>query len=662
MPELIHSIKEILEDLKPHGFSDLRQFINHLEKRGDLVRVTEQVDPDLEINAILDRLARTGGPAVLFENVKGSSIPLLGNVFGTWRRLSRAFGAEDFGALVKQRAGSIAIIVAGRGKDILIALKTRGIIAKLRSLRRALRKSDWRKSYEEIKNNASMIPIEVPRSKAPCKEVVITGEDINLHDFPMIKCWPLDGGRYATLPLVITRDPETGGLNVGIYRMMLLDKNRMCMHWLPQKHGNRHHAKAETAGRELPVVVAFGGDPALEVAGAFQLMPPLDEFMVAGLLKGSGIEYTPAEDSDLWVPAGAEIVFEGVVKPGERTDEGPFGEFNGYYSPVKRTPVFHVKKITMRRKPLWHAATTGMPVTEIHVIAKAMERLSVELAKVFYPGVTDLNLTVESGTLYSMVAALKKTRPYEAQELMHFIWSFAAQSPYVTNIIVVDHDVDIHDMEKVARAMSDNVRPGQDVTITPRGLADLEKPSTYPRGVGARLGVDATSKWPGEGPSPDRHPIEDGVAEKVRGSWREFGDGLKDVNLICGRGSAIIIASLKKSRSWQARDVMKFFRDLTSGSRCNINILVVDDTVDIRDLFRLAWAFSMHMRPEFDIVIDNPGPEPNGSRSPGVGIDATTKTAGEGLERPMPELVRMDPDVEARVIGKWERYGFKTGA
>jgi len=255
-------------------------------------------------------------------------------------------------------------------------------------------------------------------------------------------------------------------------------------------------------------------------------MPPLDEFMITGLLKGSPVRVTKAEDSDLWVPAGAEIVFEGVVRPGERAEEGPFGEFNGFYSPVKPTPVFHVEKVTMRRNPIWHAATTGAPPTEIHNFTKAMERLGLVIAKQFFPGIVDFNLTVESATLYTMIVSMKKARPFEAQELMHFMWSVVPQNTYVTNLIVVDSDIDIHDLGQVLWAVSVHFRPDQDLMITPKGMADMEKPSTYPRGVGAKMGVDATTKWPEEGlkrPMPDRVRMDEPVQKRVERNWKAYG-------------------------------------------------------------------------------------------------------------------------------------------
>lgn len=631
------------------GFSDLQSFIRYLEKRGDLVRVKKQVDPDLEINAILDRLARTDGPAVLFENVKGSDIPLFGNAFGRWERLSQAFGVSDFRERVYDLSDQFASIISSENRELIAALFTKGLANKFKNFARAARSADWKRTISTARKTSAIMPVGVSRDKAPCKDIVLTGDDIDLNKFPLIRLWPQDGGMYATLPLIITRDPENGILNVGIYRMMQLSKNTMCMHWLPQKHGRQHYEKAEKMGRELPVVVAVGADPALEVSGALQLMPPLDEFMVAGMFKGSPIQYTKAEDSDLWVPASAEIIFEGVVKPHERETEGPFGEFHGYYSPVKKTPVFHIRKITMRKNPVWHAATTGMPPTEIHVMAKTMEPMATLLARNFFPGVRDINLSVESGTLYTVVVSMEKLRIYEPHELMHFMWSFATQSPYVTNLIVVDPDVNTKDIGAVLAAIAKNTRIDQDIHITPRGLADLEKPSTYPRGVGARMGIDATTKWPEEGgqKKPGNKAGITAAKNRIAKQWKKYGKSLIGVNILDQEKTLTVFAALKKSKPSEAVEVMEFLWNL---AKVPTSVFVVDSSVDIENLSAVFWAMSLHMRPEYDLHKND---------SPAcMGLDCTAKTPAEGLKRKHPDLVVMTPKITKKVDKNWKEYGF----
>lgn len=471
------------------AFNTIREFIDFLEEKDDLVRVTKEVDPDLEINAIIDKLARTDGPAVLFEKVKGSAMPVLGNIYSARRRVEWMLGSDTVDARVKS------------GINTLIQLKNGEV------------------------NEA--IPVEVPRDKAPCKEVILEGDDVDLTVFPFVRLWPQDGGLYNTLPIIITRDPETGVYNVGIYRMMLRDKTSFCMHWLPQKHGRKHFEKAEELGAdEFPVCVVMSVEPALGLVGAFAVHPPLDEYMVCGALTGKPVERVKAEDSDLMIPATAEIVFEGVVKTNEMVDEGPFGEFHGYYSPVKQTPVFHVRKITMKKDPLLQVATTGMPPTEIHTMSKAAERFSLYFAQKRNPNIVDFNLTRESGTLYTMIIALNKKNPGDARKMIESMFKAGGQSIFITNVIVVDGDVDVQDLGQVIWAWSCHCRPEHDVIITPVGEADLERPGTYPRGVGARMGIDATTKTKEEGyerDMPDRVMMDAEMVKKVEASWADYG-------------------------------------------------------------------------------------------------------------------------------------------
>ncbi len=470
-------------------FTNIRDFINFLEQKNDLVRVKETVDPDLEINAIIDRLARTDGPAVVFESVKGSQMPVLGNVYSAYRRLQWMLGTDDIDGCMKA------------GVDKLTRFK-------------------------QGEENA-VRPVTVDRDQARCKEVVVEKDAVDLTRFPFVRLWPQDGGFYNTLPLVITRDPVSSEENVGVYRMMLRDKSSFCMHWLPRKHGRRHFEKAQELHHpEFPVCVAMSAEPVLGLVGAFAVQPPLDEYIVAGALAESPVERVRAEDSDLLVPASAEIVFEGVVKTDALVEEGPFGEFHGYYSPVKQTPVFHVHKITMKKNPLLQVATTGMPPTEIHSMSKAAERFALHFIRLALPDIVDLNLTRESGTLYTMFVALDKKEPGEARQLIDTLFNSGDQGVYITNLIVVDKDVDVQDLGQVVWAWSCHCRPEHDVMISPVGEADLEKPCTYPRGVGARLGIDATTKSAAEGyqrEMPDKVVMDEAVLKKVAARWEAYG-------------------------------------------------------------------------------------------------------------------------------------------
>jgi 4-hydroxy-3-polyprenylbenzoate decarboxylase len=494
-------------------YDDLREFMEMLEEKNQLVRVSRQVDPVLEINAIVDRLARKQGPAVLFENVKGSDMPVLGNLFGSHQRVAWTLGAEDLYAHVQKKIAEAMAPPEGEGaSDVEGAVRKSFMYAPV---------ADRILPFRPLLRT---LPQEV--SEAPCKEVVYQGGDIDINRFPLTKLWPQDGGRFITMPMVITRDPETGEINAGTYRMMYLGKNRTCMHWLPKKHGNIHCQKAEAMGRDLPVVVAVGCDPSFELSGCYPLHYPMDEFIVTGVLKGRGVKVIKADLSDLPVPAGSEVVLEGVIPAGLRATEGPFGEFNGYYSPPKETHVFEIRRITTRKDPIWHMATTGRPFTEIHYMSKATERLGKGLLAMQKSGLVDVNMAKEGASLYLMVASIRKDRPYHAREIIEQVWQEKGQAEFVTNVIVVDHDIDVNNLSEVMWAFCMNVRADQDLMISDRREQDLEHPGLSPRGEGARLGIDATRKWKEENYTrerPDIVTMDEGILKKVMENWERDG-------------------------------------------------------------------------------------------------------------------------------------------
>jgi len=495
-------------------YDDLREFVEMLDQKGQLVRVTREVDPILEINAIVDRLARRQGPAVLFESVKGSELPVLGNLFGSHQRVAWTLGAEDFLAHVRQKMAEALVPPEGGGDvpDLEGAVRGSFMYAPV---------ADQILPFAPLLGN---LPQEV--TEAPCKEVVYEGDDIDINRLPLTKLWPQDGDKFITMPMVITRDPESGEINAGTYRMMYLDKNKTCMHWLPKKHGNIHCQKAEKMGKDLPVVVAVGCDPAFQLSGCYPLHYPVDEFMVTGLLKGRGVKVVKADLSDLPVPAGSEVVLEGVIPAGVRATEGPFGEFHGYYSPPKETHVFEIQRITTRKDPIWHMATTGRPFTEIHYMSKATEKMGKARGFVGASEIVDMNLAEEGASLYLMIVSIKKERANQARELIEQVWQEKGQAEFVTNVIVVDHDIDVNSLSEVMWAFSLNVRADQDLMISDRREQDLEHPGLSPRGEGARLGIDATRKWKEENYTrepPDLVTMDEGVMEKVLANWESDG-------------------------------------------------------------------------------------------------------------------------------------------
>ncbi|MEN8243475.1 MAG: UbiD family decarboxylase [Thermodesulfobacteriota bacterium] len=497
------------------NFKDLREYIDFLDSQGQLVRIRRKVDPVLEINAIVDKLARVEGPVVIFENVKGSDMPVLGNLYGSHQRVAWSFGADNFfpHACEKLKNG-----FTDMGKTLDTSQEAQ--------LEQSFMYAPLKDRLKKYRGFIPYYPVEV--KGAPCKEVVYAGDQIDIGKFPLTKLWPEDGDRFVTMPLIITRDPESGELNAGTYRMMYLDKNKTCMHWLPHKHGHNHWQTAEKLGIELPVVVVVGCDPGLAASGCFMLRPPLDEFLFTSLLKGRGIDVVKADLSDLPVPASAEIVMEGVIKPGIRAKEGPFGEFHGYYSPPKQTPVFEIQRITTRKNPLWHMATTGKPVTEIHYMSKAAERVTMAIQNALDSDIVDMSFATEGASLYLMTISIKKERPYQGQEMIKRIWKARGQSKFISNVIVVDEDIDVHNLSEVMWAFSMHTRANQDLLISDKVEQDLEHPAMSPRGEGARLGIDATRKWKEENYTRERPGLvvmDDDIMKRVLENWESDGLG-----------------------------------------------------------------------------------------------------------------------------------------
>ena len=365
-------------------FKDLREFIRFLEDKGELRRITAPVNHELEITEITDRVIKSGGPALLFENVTGFDTPVLVNMYGTEQRTAWALGVESLDALT------------GRVEGLLDLMHDppQGLMGKLKAL-------------GQLVHLASFQPKTV--NNAPCQEVVIQGSDVDLYRFPILKCWPLDGGPFITLPLVVTKDPETGVQNYGTYRMQVYDKQTTGMHWQTHKVGTHHYRLSHELGLEkLEVSVALGGDPATIWTGSAPLPPDMDEMAIAGFLREEGVELVRSKTNDLLVPAQAEIVLEGYVVPGEERDEGPFGDHTGYYSMEDPYPVFHVTCITQRKEPIYPAALVGRPPMEDYWMGKVTERVFLPLMKLVLPEVVDINMPAEGSFHNLVIVSIKK--------------------------------------------------------------------------------------------------------------------------------------------------------------------------------------------------------------------------------------------------------------
>ncbi|HZA21477.1 MAG TPA: menaquinone biosynthesis decarboxylase, partial [Dehalococcoidia bacterium] len=393
-------------------FKDLREFITFLEQKGELRRIKAPVSCELEVTEIADRLVKGGGPALLFENVTGYDMPVLINMYASERRMAWALGVEKLDDLA-QRFQGLLQLMHGPPEGMMSKLRTLGQLVHLGSFQ-----------PKTVRN-------------APCQEVVLQSEDVDLFQFPFLKCWPLDGGRYITLPLVITRDPQTGIQNYGTYRMQVYDAHTTGMHWQTHKVGAHHYRVSQERQEEkLPVAVALGGDPATIWTGSAPLPPDIDEMAVAGFIREEGVELVKARTVDLLVPARAEIVLEGYVIPGEERPEGPFGDHTGYYSMEDNYPVFHVTTLTRRRNSIYPTTFVGRPPTEDHWMGKVTERMFMPMIRTILPEVVDINMPAEGVFHNLVIVSIKKEYPGQARKVMYGLWGMGLMSLAKAIIVV----------------------------------------------------------------------------------------------------------------------------------------------------------------------------------------------------------------------------------
>ena len=485
------------------AFKDLRDFIDLLEQEGELKRIQTEVDPYLEVTEISDRTLRRGGPALLFENVKGSSLPLLANLFGNTRRIALAMGQEDLEGL--------------RDVGKLLAF-----------LREPTPPSGWKDLWQSLPSYKSVLNIS-PNVKraAPCQEIVIKEDDIDLSMFPIQTCWPGDAGPLVTWPLVITKGPEKERQNLGIYRMQLIGPNKLIMRWLSHRGGalDFRDWKLKHPGENFPVSIALGADPATILATVTPVPDSLSEYAFAGLLRGGKTDIVKSQTNELQVPASAEIVLEGVIEPDEIADEGPYGDHTGYYNEVEQFPVFTVKRITHRKDPLYHSTYTGRPPDEPAMLGVALNEVFVPLLQKQFPEISDFYLPAEGCSYRMAVVSMKKQYAGHAKRVMMGIWSFLRQFMYTKFIVVVDDDVDIRSWEDVIWAITTRIDPIRDTVLidnTPIDYLDFASPVS---GLGSKMGLDATNKWLGETERQWGTPIEMSteVKQHIDELWKELG-------------------------------------------------------------------------------------------------------------------------------------------
>jgi 4-hydroxy-3-polyprenylbenzoate decarboxylase len=601
------------------AYADLRDFIRRLDIEGELIRVTAPVSPHLEITEITDRVSK-GPPqhnkALLFENVAGSTMPVLINAFGSARRMALALGTDDLDTLRRELARLVDLKLPqgfsgmlSRGAELLAVLRSIGLGPRL-------------------------------DRRAPCQEIVIS-DDPSLDILPLLTCWPGDGGPYITLPQVITRDPVTGQRNVGMYRLQKYDSRTLALHWQRHKGGAEHEREArEIQQDKIPCAIALGGDPAQMWCASAPLPPGIDEYLLASWLRGRPVPFVKAVTQEIEVPANAEIVIEGYVDPNEHRLEGPFGDHNGFYTPPDLFPVLHVTAITHKRGPIYPTTVVGKPPMEDYWMGKATERLFVPLMQLFQGEIADMDMPVE-GVFHNLVIVSTKPRfPGHAQKVMYGLWGLGLMM-LVKCIVVVDEDVNVHDPRAVADAVLANVDWRRDVTVVDGPVDQLDH-AAIQDSYGGKIGIDATRK-------PDRVPYPaagslpaDRIAALIGESWHSPRDG-------------VIVIAIDKTR----RSVRAAF-DAIWAIAPEVSIIALDPFVDVQNLSEVAWRTFASVDWRRDIVIQG-GPVDHfaaeGSPRGQIGIDATTKGLEDDHPRGWPQEIAMSEEVRQLVDQKWAQYG-----
>lgn len=468
------------------SYQDLREFIEALEQLGELKRIKQQIDPQLEITEIADRTLRKGGPALLFEQAGTSEVPLLANLFGTEKRVAIALGEEQAGAL--REIGKLLAFLKEPEPP-------RGFKEALKSL----------PIYRKVLDMAPKV-VKSP----PCQQQVLRGDEVDLSILPVQTCWPGDAGPLITWGLVTTRGPHKERQNMGIYRQQVIGRNRVIMRWLSHRGGALDYRewRQQKPDQPFPVCVTLGCDPATILAAVTPVPDTLSEYAFAGLLRGQKTELACALLSDLQIPARAEIVLEGHIYPDDMADEGPFGDHTGYYNEVESFPVFTVEALTMRDNPIYHSTYTGRPPDEPAILGLALNEVFVPILQKQFPEIVDFYLPPEGCSYRLAIVSMKKQYPGHAKRVMMGVWSFLRQFMYTKFVIVVDEDVNTRDWKDVIWAITTRVDPARDTTLienTPIDYLDFASPVS---GLGSKMGLDATNKWPGESSREWGQPIE----------------------------------------------------------------------------------------------------------------------------------------------------------
>ncbi|WP_069212396.1 4-hydroxy-3-polyprenylbenzoate decarboxylase [Vibrio cholerae] len=610
------------------NFKDLRDFLDYLEQRGELKRITHPIDPHYEMTEISDRTLRAKGPALLFENPLGYDFPVLTNLFGTPERVAMGMGRQQVQELrdVGQWLAYLKEPEPPRGlKELIEKLPV----------------------FKQVLN----MPVKRLR-RAPCQEIVWQGDEVDLDKIPVMSCWPDDVAPLLTWGLTITRGPHKKRQNLGIYRQQKIARNKVIMRWLAHRGGalDLRDWMEKHPGEPFPVSVAFGADPATILGAVTPVPDTLSEYAFAGLLRGSRTEVVKSISNDLEVPASAEIVLEGYIDPNEFADEGPYGDHTGYYNEVERHHVFTVTHVTMRNKPIYHSTYTGRPPDEPAVLGVALNEVFVPILQKQFPEIADFYLPPEGCSYRMAIVTLKKQYPGHAKRVMLGVWSFLRQFMYTKFVIVCDEQVNARDWPHVIAAMVNHMSPLRDTLFiehTPIDSLDFASPVV---GLGSKIGLDATVKWPAElvlSNSDQSDKTTELSLEALKACLSDEADVL-DVALPEAANGKLVLLLINKQEVGQAQQLLQRVVDKLNGDSPLKFVILCDDDVNIHDWNDVIWAMTTRMDPARDSL-----------RIVGqdlICFDATNKLPDE-VEREWGTPIRKDPKLVAKIDSLWDELG-----
>ena len=598
------------------NYPSLREFIDRLDREGELLRIKESVSPILEITEITDRVSKQpgGGKALLFENVEGSSMPVLINAFGSSKRMNMALGVHDIEDIPKRIEQYIKIPPPATMLDKV-------------------------KLLPMLLQAAQFPPKLVNKAHPPCQEIVHLGDDIDLGAIPVLQCWPEDAGRFITFPIVINRSVDKKIRNVGLYRMQVYDRKTTAMHWHIHKDGAHFFHEFKKLGKRMEVAIALGADPASCYSASAPLPYGIDEFLLAGFIRKKSVPLVKCKTVDLEVPSNAEIILEGYIDPSEMRLEGPFGDHTGYYSQDGDFPVVHLTAITHRKDPVYLTTIVGKPPQEDFYLGRATERIFLPLLKTQLPEIVDMDMPVEGVFHNCVIVSIDKRYPMQSRRLMSALWGLGQMS-FVKTIVTVDADVNVHDYEEVARILLSTVDFETDLFFS-EGILDVLNHGSDQMLYGSKLGIDLTNKIEGEpGYGKEDPPHANPPAFPTQEAVIEVSPEVKAVAEI---QNSILLVALDKTLPNQGKQFIDSFFNHPNFSTVEI-VIVLEGHVDLTNISIVMWKFFNNIDPKRDFYF----------RDERLGIDATQKFPEEGYQQNWPKEIEMTAEIKTKVDNKWD--------